>query len=559
MGKARTEDSEERPAKRTRVSRACDQCRACREKCDGSQPSCQTCTSQDRDCTYNEAPKKRGIQPNYIRTLELLLAWSFDSSPDLQQHLSKSLPHIDGHVHRLLAGKDVEAAEKLHQSWRASAISRQIDQVLSGSVVETPSPRGDHPPSEQAQATRPDTAVAIPESNPRLQLPQNAWTLLDFYFAYIHSWMPMTEKANMMKLLYAYPATGIPIEQTTHSEHAELWSILAVASHLMSVNLDDSQNESARIRGVAEMLVPSGKTYEVPHLKAMILLTLIDMSEQRTLDAWLRVGTVVRILSLFKLLEELDGTTRWCKHVHLAAFVIESSLALRMNAKSHLTPSYIENVGFIDEDGRDEWDPWNDPLASNSISRAPARSFSTLNRLVRAYMHHVTTETFPSGAAASLPDRDIVFELLRNASLESGRLQPAVFLEQAQRAKDISASLVDDVNLPNTSPDWPTNSRLMTKQSMPQEFLHLSIPNDDFTEIDTNVGVPSVMDGPATDSMDGGDIFQELAMLERTDTSNQFMENLGFAADLDLQEFFGDAYQASDPTLSLMQANSQFG
>jgi hypothetical protein len=47
-------------AKRVRVSRACDQCRAGREKCDGGQPACHTCESQHRVCSYNEQPKKRG-------------------------------------------------------------------------------------------------------------------------------------------------------------------------------------------------------------------------------------------------------------------------------------------------------------------------------------------------------------------------------------------------------------------------------------------------------------------------------------------------------------------
>ena len=78
----------------------------------------------------------------------------------------------------------------------------------------------------------------------------------------------------------------------------------------------------------------------------------------------------------------------------------------------------------------------------------------------------------------------------------------------------------------------------------------MSIPND-ITEMPPSTVAPTALDGSS--STGGADIFQELAMLERTDSSNQFMQNLGFAPDLDLQEFFGDAYQASDPMLSLMQ------
>ena len=555
-GDAATE--EQKPAKRTRVSRACDQCRASREKCDGAQPHCQSCISQDRECTYNEAPKKRGIQPNYIRTLELLLAWSFDNSPDLLNDVCESLPYEDGPLHRLLAGKEPDAAEKLHQDWRSSIVGKQIDQVLSGAPVDALPSTDVSAPKEFSEANGSVAAPDIRSKTQMLQLPENAWTLLEFYFAYTHSWMPMTEKASMMKLMYAYPVGGIPRDQATQSEHAELWSIMAVASHQVQSHGADDSADSLRVKSIAEMLVPTGKTYEVPHLKAMILLTLIDMSEERTLDAWLRIGTVVRILSLFKLLEELDGTTRWCRHVHLAAFTLESALALRMNARGHLTPLYIESVGFINEDGRDEWDPWQDPLALNTnFSRAPARSFSTLNKLVRAYMHHVNADMKQSGTADIVPNRNMVFDLLRNASLKECRLQPAVLLERTQSASSgVSTSLVGDTNADDTSPTWSALSQSGAQQPPMDNYPYMSVPND-MSEMPPSTIGPTALDSSI--STGGGDIFQELAMLERTDSSNQFMQNLGFAPDLDLQEFFGDAYQASDPMLALMQPMPQFG
>ena len=92
--------TESTPAKRSRVSRACDQCRASREKCDGVKPVCHTCDTQKRTCTYDEPPKKRGIQPNYIRTLELTLAWLFQSVPETQTALARSLPIVNGPAQR---------------------------------------------------------------------------------------------------------------------------------------------------------------------------------------------------------------------------------------------------------------------------------------------------------------------------------------------------------------------------------------------------------------------------------------------------------------------------
>lgn len=127
-------------AKRVRVSRACDQCRAGREKCDGNRPCCQTCDAQGRSCTYYEQPKKRGIQPNYIRTLELTLAWIFKNFPQSEQHISSLLPDPGDQAHKLIAWKDAVPAEALHASWRHSVVCRQIDQLLSGADIELPRP-----------------------------------------------------------------------------------------------------------------------------------------------------------------------------------------------------------------------------------------------------------------------------------------------------------------------------------------------------------------------------------------------------------------------------------
>ena len=104
--------TESTPAKRSRVSRACDQCRASREKCDGVKPVCHTCNSQKRACTYDEPPKKRGIQPNYIRTLELTLAWLFQTVPETQKALSNNLPILNGPAQRCVS------LPKLYRSYR---------------------------------------------------------------------------------------------------------------------------------------------------------------------------------------------------------------------------------------------------------------------------------------------------------------------------------------------------------------------------------------------------------------------------------------------------------
>lgn len=379
-------ETHSKPAKRSRVSRACDQCRASRERCDG-ESQCQTCQSQNRSCTYNAQPKKRGIQPNYIRTLELTLAWLLQTLPEVEQQLTDSLPNEQSQIASLLRGKDSEASEALHLAWRNSIVCKQIDQLLSGENIDTTGPLLSNQDQSNASnightalqsspvswtngqnvtqpniigidtstgALQPIVPFNIPQANANqyelLQLPDNALMLLEHYFAFTHSWLPMTEKSSMLKLVYSYPTEGLARDRLIDAQHAELWSIMALAAAQLSE--DAQQSHAGYLRQVAEQLIPviDGNTsYEVAHIRAMMILTLTDISGQRMLAAWLRIGTVVSLLLLFRILEKLNVTEKWCVHIHLAAFVIETAVALHLRVPAHMDISYIETIGFVDE------------------------------------------------------------------------------------------------------------------------------------------------------------------------------------------------------------------
>jgi hypothetical protein len=115
---------------RVRVSRACDQCRSAREKCDGIQPTCFTCASSNRDCSYTLNPKRRGIHRGYIRTLELTLAWAVGNVPNCDVAL-KGLLH-DEKGQAMLSGADTAAVERMHRKWRKTPLCKNIDRILSG-------------------------------------------------------------------------------------------------------------------------------------------------------------------------------------------------------------------------------------------------------------------------------------------------------------------------------------------------------------------------------------------------------------------------------------------
>ncbi|KAI9274313.1 fungal-specific transcription factor domain-containing protein [Phascolomyces articulosus] len=57
-------------AKRQRVSKACEQCRRKKVKCDGAAPLCGNCVVLDIQCTYKESTRKRGPPKGYIEAIE---------------------------------------------------------------------------------------------------------------------------------------------------------------------------------------------------------------------------------------------------------------------------------------------------------------------------------------------------------------------------------------------------------------------------------------------------------------------------------------------------------
>lgn len=274
--------------KRQRVSRACDQCRAAREKCDGIQPLCFPCVSQNRPCTYQANPKKRGVQTGYIRTLELALAWVFEKVPGSEDALSSLLSHEGGQGQRLLTGSDSSAANRLHQKWRRSRVHKDIDRILSGGESIPPqddkspsigdatdtdgeadrSSRPSRGPDGSSRVLHPDSASrhayqptdserqrltdeemaqgraattslgphpsATPGAPLRWELPPNHWRLMDIYFSYTHCWLPILEKQDMFQASYLYvsgQSLDLSPENPSSSTHAELWSALALASY----------------------------------------------------------------------------------------------------------------------------------------------------------------------------------------------------------------------------------------------------------------------------------------------------------------------------------------
>lgn len=129
---------------RKRVSQACDRCRSRKDKCDGKKPSCSTCATHGRICSYDTNVKKRGLPEGYVRGMEKLWGVAIRDVADVEDHL---LLLINGESRReLFLGdwNDEGNSDKLVDLWRKSKILKELEILLSNTEQTTENRKRKH-------------------------------------------------------------------------------------------------------------------------------------------------------------------------------------------------------------------------------------------------------------------------------------------------------------------------------------------------------------------------------------------------------------------------------
>ncbi|KAF4445502.1 QA-1F quinic acid utilization activator QA-1F [Fusarium austroafricanum] len=322
------------PAKRQRVSLACDSCRTAREKCDGARPHCGTCTAQNRPCSYTPASRKRGVQTGYLRTIELSLAWLFEQVPGCEGALHNLLTQNDGaEGTRILATKD-KANHRLYRRWSKSRVHKDIGRLLSDekpiqndtsaddSGTEDSSPVGpqlfDGKPSpglsiqgiNPSQTSVPATAYSFDDADrPRLPtkltLPPHWKRLIDIYISYTHSWFPILEPGIITRTALTYPQEGLIVKASPSSAlHAQLWAVFAVSAFQDAASSEPSRHSGHspdEIYSIARRLIPSNdETLELAHISSLLLQSLVLLGQKKAMSAWLLIGRASRLALYYR-------------------------------------------------------------------------------------------------------------------------------------------------------------------------------------------------------------------------------------------------------------------
>ncbi|KAJ5091798.1 hypothetical protein NUU61_006668 [Penicillium alfredii] len=262
-----------------------------------------------------------------------------------------------------------------------------------------------HPPSSSVQNS---DSQPLPKQY-SLKLPYNAWPLLDIYFSYTQCWFPILEKHDILRTAFRYTEGDMYVSRTApgSGDHAALWAVMTLsslqdASITVTRQADDLSSDRvnpSQLYTTARDLIPSGHgPYEIGHVQALLILSLIKFGQQEWTAAWMLVGQAVRIAYTLGLDQSAFSSSKTpdqdrqlgrAKHVFLGCFVLETLIAQQTTQCPSLRKEDLARVGSINEDGLEEWHPWEDqtglrPTQSSraSMHRGPLHALSTFNRLV---------------------------------------------------------------------------------------------------------------------------------------------------------------------------------
>ncbi|KAL2828506.1 fungal-specific transcription factor domain-containing protein [Aspergillus cavernicola] len=239
------------------------------------------------------------------------------------------------------------------------------------------------------------------------QLPSNPWPLLDIYFSYTQCWFPILEKHDILRTAFRHADDDRCNPSPSESgDHAALWAVLALASIQQTsisvtrqlMDFAEDRPDPKQLYARARSLIP-GETgsHGVGHVQALLILSLIKLGQQDWAAAWILVGQAVRIAQSLGLHNHSDAlshteeskTAARSKHVFLGCFVLETLVAAQTGQMPSLRKSDLTKIGAINEDGLEEWHPWEDqtglrPVETSrgSFHRGPLHALSTFNRLL---------------------------------------------------------------------------------------------------------------------------------------------------------------------------------
>jgi hypothetical protein len=260
-------------------------------------------------------------------------------------------------------------------------------------------------PSDAGADAVGDDALSNIEQRTSTPLPPDWRSLLDLYFSTTHCWLPMCQKHELLRTAYVMASdastqglgeTGVPV---THGERACLNAILYYASLQRSIGDTRSGNredyvwtrEATTCCSAIQSLLPDKiESYEIGHVRALLIMTLINIACGNQKQAWTSTGVTIYHIALLakpQLRHERPTSDlgEGAKRTVLCCMALDSLVAAWNGLRPYFTRSDIVSIGPLLTDGLEEWEPWKShqpPNGSVLDFHAPGRSLSTFNQVI---------------------------------------------------------------------------------------------------------------------------------------------------------------------------------
>jgi hypothetical protein len=234
--------------------------------------------------------------------------------------------------------------------------------------------------------------------------------------------------------------------------HAEMWSIFALSScqDLPSSRRSHDHVEltsASSLYKIAHSLIPNelGK-FHLGHVKALLNLALVNLQNSCHNAAWILVGVASRILATLEA--PLRVSSSRYTHVVASCYLLDNLLALSLDRRPYLDKVDLERAGTIEEDGLEEWQPWNGELntPTSNQSRSPTLALSSFNRLTALIhilvgtKHTITRDDRLRLLADWKSTLSPKFEYIRSDSTSIPMTPPAILLQLAHFATLLALS-----------------------------------------------------------------------------------------------------------------------
>jgi len=390
-----------------------------------------------------------------VRSLELLWALVFAVVPNGEKVVTDLLTDLEFDLDPggklIMVGKLVGDSETLRQSWMKSRVQVELERRLSklearvdasprvvnssGSGLESSTPcldvsrlgvahfepirqsspdrtflghessvltgRGPLPNTRYARHnTTPNRGQPSPNDIQPLSFPPYSQRLLEKYFSYTNSWLPIIERHKIFQVLYTSPGS----HAANRGDESTLWAILAYSSLQEARGRADAVStegptDDLDVEGVcltprqlytqARRSIPDEEEIPEPgHGKALLILSLYQLYQGALSAAWRLIGRSVRIsLGLQGRPRAPTSDTdenQIC--TLLGCFVLDTIVSSHLGKPPHLRSADIQHLPALAETGPNEWEPWTPPRSGRPNLAPgppePMRAVSMFNRFV---------------------------------------------------------------------------------------------------------------------------------------------------------------------------------